>query len=57
MKLLSVFLPVHLLLIAGLSGGLLGVLLLQESRSAEVQDEGLEVRAFAQLPLRSCRKA
>jgi hypothetical protein len=36
MKLLSVFLPVHLLLIAGLSGGLLGVLLVQESRSAEV---------------------
>ncbi len=37
MKLLSVFLPIRLFLIAGLSGGLLGVVLAQESRGAEVQ--------------------
>jgi hypothetical protein len=44
MKLLSVFLPVRLFLIAGLSSGLLGVLLAQESKSAEVQDKVEKVK-------------
>jgi iron complex outermembrane recepter protein len=37
MKLLSVLLPVRFFLITGLSGGLLGVTLVKESRGAEVQ--------------------
>jgi iron complex outermembrane recepter protein len=45
MKLLSVFLLIRFCLITGLSGGLLGVVLAEESRGAEVQDKAEEVRS------------